>query len=356
MLKMKKIALIPIYKTLEQNKIFDNRDVRDNIFEPMEKLKLFFEAHKLSLNTNDINTIHTSDNFLFYRIDLGLIVALFLQGKLKNSIYLPLEPEIIDKFHSNKNLKSIAKIFGKTLTWNDMVVDNKRIFKSYWSMPYQIQKFDIDFKDKKLLANISGFKTSKKNNELYSERIKTIRYFENNYLEELDLYGMGWDKITFPSYKGVVENKSEVLKKYKFTLCYENMENIDGYITEKIFDCFYANTVPIYWGGNNILDYVPAECFINRKSFKNNEELRTYLVNISESEYKNKIIAINNYLESEKYKLFLPENYAKTIFDNLKTIDKVKYSKIGALRGIFRYTILKIYQNFRAILIKIVRR
>lgn len=352
---MRKIALIPIYETLEQNKVFDNSDVRDNIFEPMEKLKLFFESQELSLNTNDINTIESSDAFLFYRIDLKLILKLFLKGKLKNSIYLPLEPEIVDQFHSNKNLKVISKIFGKTLTWNDAVLDNIRIFKCHWVMPYQRQKFDVKFEDKKLLVNISGNKTSKKNYELYSERLNTIRYFENNYLDEFDLYGMGWDKISHPSYKGVVGNKSEVLKNYKFTVCYENMENIDGYITEKMFDCFYANTVPIYWGAKNIEKYVPAECFIDRKDFANNEELRKYLKNISESEYKNKILAINNYLDSEKFKLFLPENYAWTIFDNLKTIDKIEYSKIEALYGIFHCTMLLIFQNFRAILSKIIR-
>ena len=216
---MKKIALVPIYKGLEQNRVFDNSTIRDNIFEPMEKLKLFFESQGLSLNTNDINTIESSDAFLFYRIDLKLILMLLLSGKLRKSIYLPLEPEIVDQFHSNANLKVIAKIFGKTLTWNDVIVDNIRIFKCHWSMPYQRQKFDVDFKDKKLVVNISGNKISKKKHELYSQRLKTIKYFENNYLEEFDLYGTGWDKINHPSYNGVIGNKSEVLKNYKF-ICF----------------------------------------------------------------------------------------------------------------------------------------
>jgi len=353
---MKKVALIPIYKTLEQNKIFDNSDVRDNIFEPMEKLKLFFENQGISLNTNDINTIESSDAFLFYRIDLKLILMLFFTGKLKKSIYLPLEPEIVDQFHSNKNLKVISKIFGKTLTWNDVVLDNKRIFKCHCAMPYQRQKFDTDFKDKKLIVNISGNKSSKKTHELYSERLKTIKYFENNHLEEFDLYGFGWDKITNPSYKGVVVNKSEVLKNYKFALCYENMKNINGYITEKMFDCFYANIVPVYWGPNNIHEYVPSECFISRKDFENDEALRKYLVSISESDYNLKITAINKYLKSEKYKLFLPENYANTIFDNLINIGEVKYSNMEALSSIFRYMFLKSFLNLRIMAARIVKR
>ncbi|WP_428231332.1 glycosyltransferase family 10 domain-containing protein [Flavobacterium sp.] len=353
---MKKIALIPIYNSLEQNRIFDNSNVRDNILEPMEKLKLSFENLGLSLNTNDINSIESSDAFLFYRIDLKLILKLFLSRKLKKSIYLPLEPEIVDQFHSNKNLKIISKIFGKTLTWNDEIINKERIYKCYWVMPYQRQKFAVDFNDKKLLVNISGNKTSKGSYELYSERLKTISYFENNYLDELDLYGIGWDEINHPCYKGIVENKSDVLKNYKFAVCYENMENIEGYITEKMFDCFYANTVPVYWGAKNIDKYVPTECFVNRMDFKDNETLREYLVNMSESDYNEKINAINNYLESEKYKLFLPKNYADTIFLNLKNIEEVKYSTIEALVSISKYTFLKLKLNFKEKIFSIIKR
>ena len=32
---------------------------------------------------------------------------------------------------------------------------------------------------------------------------------------------------------------------------------IPGYITEKIFDCFLARSVPVYWGPGNIADHVP---------------------------------------------------------------------------------------------------
>ena len=152
------------------------------------------------------------------------------------------------------------------------------------------------FGDKKLCALISGNKKVSHKLELYSEREKTIRWFENNALDDFDLYGIGWDKYTsenryirflvlkvaklsklltpyFPSYKGMVESKLETLSKYKFAICYENAQMIPGYITEKIFDCFFAGCVPVYWGAPNITEHIPQNCFIDRRKFKSHEEL-----------------------------------------------------------------------------------
>ena len=48
-------------------------------------------------------------------------------------------------------------------------------------------------------------------------------------------------------------SKRLLLSRYKFNIAFENT-NTDGYITEKIVDAFYANTIPIYWGseGNTL--------------------------------------------------------------------------------------------------------
>lgn len=65
-----------------------------------------------------------------------------------------------------------------------------------------------------------------------------IEYLEQND-HEFDLYGYGWEKEGFKSYKGSVKDKLEILSHYKYCVCYENMRGEKGYITEKIFDCFF---------------------------------------------------------------------------------------------------------------------
>lgn len=86
-----------------------------------------------------------------------------------------------------------------------------------------------------------------------------------------------WDKKEFENAMGTVESKAITLAKYKFCICYENMRDVKGYITEKIFDCFMAGCVPIYWGASNITDYIPADCFIDRRTFTSMEELYVFM-------------------------------------------------------------------------------
>ena len=105
-----------------------------------------------------------------------------------------------------------------------------------------------------------------------------------------------------PSYtvwKGTLKSKREIANQYKFHFAYENAINITGYITEKIFDAFVAGNVPVYWGADDIDNYIPKECFIDRRSFSNHEELYKFLKNISEEEYLNYQRCIKKFLENE---------------------------------------------------------
>lgn len=51
-----------------------------------------------------------------------------------------------------------------------------------------------------------------------------------------------------PSYKGKVQEKQSVLKKTKFSICYENVSDLQGYITEKIFDSFFPDAYQFIGG------------------------------------------------------------------------------------------------------------
>ena len=115
----------------------------------------------------------------------------------------------------------------------------------------------------------------------------------------------------FKNYKGISQDKIETLSHYKFSLCYENAYGLNGYVTEKIFDCFNAVTVPIYWGVENITDYVDKNAFIDRRKFKSDKELFNFLNSIDENEYNKYLTAIEKYLTGDNYKLFLPEKFCR---------------------------------------------
>jgi len=227
----------------------------------------------------------------------------------------------------------LHKLFPLIFTWHANYVDGNKFIKIHWPQTRQFPYVpNIQFKNKKLLVNISMNKFSSHPRELYSARRAAIRYFEQNQPENFDLYGVGWNRpvnifekilpITrqiYPSYRGTVNNKWDVLPQYRFSLCYENIYDEPGYVTEKIFDSMRAGCVPVYWGAPNIItEYVDPEAFIDRRKFKSDEELGTFLLGITEKEYLMYQVAIQEYLYSEKFQMFLPPAFAETIINALK--------------------------------------
>lgn len=331
---MKKATLV-VSKYLQNNNIFDelSKDNRDNIFSPFVLLKKEFLKFNIELNTNDI-TLEEDAKFVIY---YNLPTVLPTKKDIKKSYLILSESELIrpDNFDMEK-----LTYFNKVFTWHDELVDDKKYFKLNFShlFPKNINK-DIAKKEK-LCTLIAGNKKINHPLELYSKRIEAIRWFEKSYPEDFDLYGVGWDKYRFsgpifirvfnrvpylpqlfakfteqsyPSYKGMVDNKKETMEKYRFSICYENAKDIPGYITEKIFDSFFAGCVPIYWGANNILEYVPKECFVDFRDFNSYDELYKYIKNMSDDEYMQYLGNIENYLKNEKKYIFSNVYFAKTI-------------------------------------------
>jgi hypothetical protein len=103
------------------------------------------------------------------------------------------------------------------------------------------------------------------------------------------------------------------LLKHRFAICYENVADLAGYITEKIFDCFFAGCVPVYWGASNIEEYVPERCFVDRRKHTNGEDLHQYLISISEQEFLSRQHAISAFLASSVARSFFPDAFASTI-------------------------------------------
>ena len=77
---------------------------------------------------------------------------------------------------------------------------------------------------------------------------------------------LSYEKVVRKTYRGVAQSKYEIQSNYTFTICYENMMLL-GWLNENIFDCFLVGTIPIYLGPPDVTDYVPAECFIDRRQF-----------------------------------------------------------------------------------------
>lgn len=135
----------------------------------------------------------------------------------------------------------------------------------------------------------------------------------------LDLYGNGWGRLQVRSPLAscywylklrlasievtAPANKSDVYGRYSFALCYENMA-MSGYITEKIFDALFSGCVPIYWGAPNISDFIPADCFIDRREFSTCAEAIDHCIAMPDSDREMYRAAIGRFLKSELFQRF----------------------------------------------------
>ena len=313
-----KFAIIPWAEEFLENRMFDpdNDETKNNrLIMPYICMRREFEKNGDELNTIDVyRDLNEVDYFLFFELSPKWMLHLIKKGFAHKMIYCNAEPETVKQINSRAGYEILKKYFPYIMTWNEALVDDVRIFKRI--IPYYFEKKQgkIPYGEKKLLTNVSGNKKSDHPDELYSERERLITYFETNYPSQFDLYGTGWDQRVHSSYKGTIKDKFELYHHYKFAICLENIKNVRGYITEKIFDCLVAGIVPIYQGADDICRYVPQECFVDYKKFQSMGELADFLVGMSENEYEKYQLMIDGFLNSDIVEKLDGSVYAQNIY------------------------------------------
>lgn len=321
-IQAKTIYIAPI-RGLDENRFFsDPYSYRDETAKPFCALKNALEDLGYTVkftwdgkNLQDVSAI----------ISFNETSAEFLENisRLPKEIcfLFIFEPHVVCPWLYDRYL---TNYFGKIFVMFDDIVDNENYFKFYYPQPRQQPISDIpDFDQKKLCVQISGFQGSAHPNSFYYERQNLVNFFTSNHPEDFDFYGHSWSG--YPGWKGTVPSKWEVIKHYKFAFCYENMKNQVGYITEKIFDVMTGGAVPIYWGASNIQDYIPKECFIDRRDFSSYSELYYFLKTMDRSTYESYLAAIRNYYSSEKGQLHSIDHWIGIFKKELSAIDSELY-------------------------------
>lgn len=254
---------------------------------------------------------------LFFNINSNALLAAQNRIPKEKLVAVLFEPATVNP--DNYNMRYL-KAFSKVFTWNNDLVDNKHIFQFYLpSFHYQMgmRESSIPFEQRKLSVIIAGVHQDPNPNSLYGERFRTIQFFESNHPNDLDVYGRGpWDRYT-TLYRGEIHDKISVMHKYKFAICYENTQKVSGYISEKIFDCFLAGCVPVYWGAENITNWIPENCFIDRRKFDTHEQLYDHLINMKKEEYENYINNIRLYFNSEEGRFFEADYFINLVVESI---------------------------------------
>lgn len=317
------------------NEIFraDSPLNRDGTFEPYIRLRGLFLARGIMLETDDHNAERNVEFELHQDVQ---------REKSGATAYLMLfeTPLVKPQNGDSHNWVRYKRVF----TWRDDLVDGDRFVKINFPNPLTVPAVDGWRARDHFCCVIAGNKAVAIDDDraLYTERVRTIRWFECHAPVEFDLYGIDWDlpplrqgllgKVQkrlwrhaswlappqpFPSYRGSINSKRDVLLHTRFSICYENVRDLPGYITEKMFDCFFSGCVPVYWGASNITDYIPADCFIDRRQFSDIADVYRRLKSISEEEFRDYQQRIAEFLASDAARPFSSEAFAEIIVNTV---------------------------------------
>jgi alpha(1,3/1,4) fucosyltransferase len=164
--------------------------------------------------------------------------------------------------------------------------------------------------------------------DLYIERLRAVAQFAGR--PDFDTFGQGWERghpavpgrlrgAFLRAYRGPAQGKLATLARYRFALCLEN-SSFPGYISEKIFDCFFAGTVPLYLGAPDIDDYVPVETFIDLRQFRDYAAVERFLDGLDESGARRYLDAAADFLNSPAFANFSHHHFATQIVDALRSL------------------------------------
>lgn len=347
------VFIDPVSHHFLNNELFnpDSRHNIDDAHAPYFHLRDVFQSKGIEVHTADYLMRDEKVNKLNVYFSLGMIDKYRLFAARNDTILsgiFTFEAPIVQP-STYKELKPASRYFKRiySYTSSDALAryDCKGLKFHKFCIPYAGERVFDDLwnkKERKFLTLLNYNRLARRSwQELYTERLRALEFFSR--YDEIDLYGKGWDvppyvvgetwiPATFTkihrylrqnvkflkkhpfedvvkrTYRGIAESKYVTQSNYTFTICYENMM-LPGWLNENIFDCFLVGTIPIYLGPPDITDYVPAECFIDKRNFPDYADLRSFLKSLTEKDIQTYKGNARDYISSDKYKPFLKDAF-----------------------------------------------
>lgn len=104
------------------------------------------------------------------------------------------------------------------------------------------------------------------------------------------------------------ESKTDFQKKCKFTLCFESTAH-NGFITEKITDAFYSDTIPVYYGSPNVTDIFNKDAFINCSDYASFDAVIEKIKELDQDDEK--------YLQMLRQPILVDPQYPQRVLDDM---------------------------------------
>ena len=104
------------------------------------------------------------------------------------------------------------------------------------------------------------------------------------------------------------DSKSDFQRKCKFTLCFESTNHY-GFVTEKIMDAFYADTIPVYYGSPTVTEIFNKDAFINVADYESFDAAIERIKELDQDDEK--------YLEMLRQPILVNPDYPRELEDAL---------------------------------------
>lgn len=320
-----------IFRRHTENRIFEGNEGANfgGWYFPFARLREGFRSAGIELSTADMNTAR---DVLF---ELHINVQ---RRRVKAPMYC------YDYEHPHvRGINDSAALLARyrqVYTWNESLIDGRHVHRL--EIPNDLTPRPVPAFDQRDLFCVMIAKNKEMRRpsdiSLYRERLRLVRGFEQHASASFSLYGKAWDippvvpgvggrilKLfhqwqhrrsgtrPFPSWRGTLRSKDEVLHRSRFALCYENLRGGRGYITEKLFDSLVNGCVPVYAGASDISTRVPPECYIDGDRFSDVVELIEYLKGIDEAEYAARQRSIQAFLCSTAGLHYGQDHFCRTL-------------------------------------------
>lgn len=325
------ILLDPSYPAFNADELFNLENPvlnRDGQLLPFHRLRIYLNSQEKEIHTAD-HLLHEKSFASRKYYSLGLLdnyKRITREKQAHLAAFVIMEPPVVAP-HLYASLPELTEHFDYVYVHNVdgdgyslQGVSREKLRRLFWPIPYNkvLEPYWSKEERKKRIVVINGsHKPQSRVKEQYSIRIQAM--VELAELGVVDLFGRDWDKwwsrealwlpywrnrsTLMSIYQGPCSSKFEILQQYTFCLCFENMA-MNGYITEKIFDCLYAGTIPLYLGAPDILEYIPEEVFIDCRKFTSWIEMWKELSAMSDGEIYSMKEAGRKFLQSEKAERF----------------------------------------------------
>jgi hypothetical protein len=321
-----------IYRDYTANSLFTPGAGENNgeFYLPYAKLRARFLAAGIELNTPDVNAGR--------EVAFELHINCRRQNPSARAYVYLYENPLIRAL--NRDRASLAR-YAKWFAWDGALRDDPRTISLLYPNRFETEGWNGPEKRPLFCVLVASNKalTVVDPRDQYQARVRILDWYERHAPADFHLYGRGWNlpaalsgrwgrvrnqlrkifarflaaKSPYVTWRGPVDDKIALLQKARFCLAHENCRDLEGYVTEKLFDAFRAGCVPVYVGPKEIAELVPTNCFIDGREFATPAALDAHLRKIDNAAYRGYQERIRDFLLSEQAKPFSQDHFAEVI-------------------------------------------